>query len=256
MDRGIRHWQPRPLVISLVLAALLFITFMAPVTAPFWHVVDVHIAFALNGLVAGNHAQQLLWSLGNMHAFDFVIAAVMLALLLHYVARGTRATMSIRGAQTIVICVLLVVLVAITRELLFKHMHTESPSLVLQPFTRLSHHTSLDIKDASVVSFPGDHATVVATFVYLLWALAGWRYGLAALLIAIVACMPRLVAGAHWFSDDLVGGLGTALVTVPWVVFTPVAAWLVARLAPLLARLGYRVMAARGHESLHSAYRR
>src|SRR5699024_7121806 len=95
------------------------------------------------------------------------------------------------------------------------------------------------------VSFPGDHATVVSTFVFLLWVLAGWRYGLAASVIAIIACMPRLVAGAHWLTDDVVGGIGTALATVPWVVFTPLADRISDYLAPKLAKLGWRADAVR-----------
>src|SRR5699024_7766501 len=102
-----------------------------------------------------------------------------------------------------------------------------SPSLSLQPFTMIASATGLDVKDSSHQSFPGDHATVVATFVYLLWAFAGRRYGLTALLVAIIACMPRLVAGAHWLTDDVVGGLGMACLTVPWVMFTPVRPLLV-----------------------------
>src|SRR5699024_3876990 len=101
---------------------------------------------------------------------------------------------------------------------------------------RLSQVNSLHVKDSSTVSFPGDHATVVATFIYLFWALAGWRYGLVASVIAVVASMPRLVAGAHWLTDDVVGGIGTALATVPWVVFTPMTGRLCDVLAPKLAR--------------------
>lgn len=112
-----------------------------------------------------------------------------------------------------------------------------SPSLSLQPFTMIASATGLDVKDSSHQSFPGDHATVVATFVYLLWAFAGRRYGLTALLVAIIACMPRLVAGAHWLTDDVVGGLGMACLTVPWVMFTPVRPLLVNGLSALFERI-------------------
>lgn len=243
MEQRTRQWRPYPFFISLALGAALFVTYVVPATFHFWHLLDVQAAFALNGWVAHDHTQQLIWAFGNMRVFDYVVALLMLAVLLHYVARGAQATPSFRAAQSFVIFVLLVVLVSITRNLLFGHLHVDSPSLVLHPFTRLSRATSMPfkVKDASPVSFPGDHATVVATFVYLLWALASGRYGLVAAVIAVVANLPRLVAGAHWFSDDVVGGVGIALVTVPWVAFTPLAAWLAALLAPPLARLGYRL---------------
>lgn len=241
MEPRAQQWRLRPLVLSLVLSALLFVTYAMHATAGYWHAIDTWFAFALNGWVATDHVQQLIWSVGNMRLFDYVTAVIMLAVLLHYVARGARATPSVRAAQAVVISVMLVVLVSITRNLLFQHLPHDSPSLVLEPFTRLTQTNSLDFKDSSTVSFPGDHATVVATFVFLLWVLAGWRYGLTAFVIAIIACLPRLVAGAHWLTDDVVGGVGTALATVPWVVYTPLAGWLVERLAPPLAGLGYRV---------------
>lgn len=232
------RWQPGPILASLSAGVLLFATYLAPGTAGLWHVLDVHAAFALNGLVAHNHGEQLVWSFGNLRGFDYLVGLAMLGLMVHYVVRAPRGTTPVRAAQAVVICVLLVGLVSITRNLIFSHVPHDSPSLVLQPFTLLAHTNGLNAKDASHTSFPGDHATVVATFVYLLWAFAGRRYGWVALGIAVVACLPRLVAGAHWLTDDLVGGLGTALISVPCVVFTPVGPWLVVGLANMGGRAG------------------
>lgn len=236
-----QQWQLRPLAISLAIATVLFTSYLTPGPAELWYMLDVHVAFNLNSLVETSQLQQLIWSIGNMRLFDDVIAVAMLMLLLHYVVRGPQGTPSVRGAQAIVISVMLVVLVALTRDVIFPDVAHDSPSLVLEPFTRLSEVNSLGVKDSSAVSFPGDHATVVSTFVFLLWVLAGWRYGFVASIIAAIACMPRLVAGAHWLTDDVVGGMGTAFATVPWVVFTPLAGAIVSRLVPRLAWLGYRV---------------
>lgn len=236
MEENTAHWRLWPLLLSTALGVLLFATYLAPGTASFWHVLDVRTAFALNSLVTHSHDEQLFWSFGNLRIFDYIVGAAMLSVIVYYVGRSPRRTPSARAAQSIVICVMLVVLVSITRNLIFDHVPHDSPSLVLHPFTLLARTNGLDPKDASHTSFPGDHATVVATFVYLLWAFAGRRYGGVALVIAVIACLPRLVAGAHWLSDDLVGGVGTAFVTVPWVVFTPVGPWLVDHLAPWLAR--------------------
>lgn len=237
MERVDPRWRPWALVISLAAGVMLFATYLLPATAALWHAVDVRAAFALNGLITDNQNVQLLWSLGNLRGFDFAVGALMLLVVLHYLRYGQRATLAIRGAQMFVTCVMLVALVSITRNLIFEHLPHDSPSLVLHPFKLLSDLNDLGAKDSSHISFPGDHATVNATFVFLLWAFAGWRYGAAATVIAVVANLPRLVAGAHWFSDDMVGGVGTALLTVPFVVFTPVGPWMVGRLAPLLARL-------------------
>ena len=98
------------------------------------------------------------------------------------------------------------------------------------------------MKDASGRSFPGDHASVL-----LLWAIflspfaRGWRrwlvWGLTLLFI-----LPRLVSGAHWLSDVLVGGLFLSLIAIGWGLYTPYAAracGLMERFGtPLLQRLG------------------
>lgn len=222
-------WQWRALLLSYAVATLLIASYLLPFTYPLWHALDVHTAFVLNNLVRDNHAQQLLWSFGNLRIFDYVPGAAMLLVLVHFALFG-EGRVGVRMAQSFIVCVLLIGLVAITRELIFKGVDRDSPSVVLQPFTMLSDTTSLDPKDHSHNSFPGDHATVVATFVYLLWVVAGRRYGIVAFLIAAITVLPRLVSGAHWLSDIVLGGVVTALLTVPWVVFTPVQAWLVERL--------------------------
>ncbi|WP_158583569.1 phosphatase PAP2 family protein [Salinisphaera sp. Q1T1-3] len=231
------RWQPRALGLSLGLAVLLFATYLAPGTDALWRVLDIHTAYALNGLVAQSPTQQLLWSFGNLKVFDYLVGLLMLGVLVHFVVYGRRGTSAWRAAASFIVCIALVGLVSITRDLIFKGMAHDSPSLVLPAFTLLDNTNGLGAKDASHTSFPGDHATVVATFVYLLWCFAGRHYGRVAGLIAIVACLPRLVAGAHWLTDDLVGGLGTALVTVPWVVHTPLGGRIVARLEPAFARI-------------------
>ena len=127
------------------------------------------------------------------------------------------------------------------------HWQRESPSLAVDGAVRISElfpgwQGLLQVKDASNRSFPGDHASVL-----MLWALfvsafaAGARrwlaWGLAALFM-----LPRIVAGAHWLSDVLVGGTFLALTTVAWGLCTPYAA-LASGLAdraatPLALRLG------------------
>lgn len=227
--QAIKHWQPGAFILSLLCSALLFLTYFYSGTQLFWFALDRPIAYALNSLVTDNRTQQLIWSFGNLRVFDYVIALIMLAILLAYAFGSSHFSRSIRYAQCFVIVVLLVSLVSLSKNVIFGHFHNLSPSLVLEPFTHLSKEVTVwsgKVKDHSTTSFPGDHAMVVATFTYLLWTIAGWRYGLAASVAAVVAVLPRMVSGAHWFSDVFVGGLGVAFFIVPWVAFTPIAWWL------------------------------
>lgn len=51
-----------------------------------------------------------------------------------------------------------------------------------------------------------------------------------ALLITVIFSMPRLMIGAHWFTDIMVGSLSVVLVGASWLLMTPasdkVVGWL------------------------------
>ena len=46
-------------------------------------------------------------------------------------------------------------------------------------------------------------------------------WSLAAALLVVFFSLPRLIAGAHWLSDILVGGVSIALVTLAFGLYTP-----------------------------------
>lgn len=223
-------WNLKGLFYSYGIAAVLVVSYIWPLTRAFWDFADAHVAFALNSLVETSPTQQLFWAFMNLRVSDYIAAVVLFTVLATYVVRGAGAPARVRLARAILAGVMLLVLVTVTREFLFKDVSRDSPSLVLEPFTVLSEHVSLDVKDHSNQSFPGDHATVLATFTFLLWFFAGWRYGLASAVLAVFFVLPRLVSGAHWFTDVTIGGVVTALVTVPLVVHTPAQEYLVSAL--------------------------
>lgn len=240
----VSDWHLRGLVWSYGVATVLVLSYLWTPTRTFWDALDTQVAFALNSLVRTSRPEQLFWAFANLRVFDYIAAAILLTVLLTYVFRGANAPRRVRIARAVVVCVLLVAIVAVTREFLFKDVARNSPSLILEPFTRLSQTTPFDAKDHSGQSFPGDHATVVATFTFLLWFFAGRRYGLASCVLATLFVLPRLVSGAHWLSDAVIGGVVTALVTVPLVVFTPVQH----RLVDLLLRLFEAVVGRDAHD--------
>lgn len=55
-----------------------------------------------------------------------------------------------------------------------------------------------------------------------------------ALLITLVFSLPRVMIGAHWFTDIAVGSLSVVLVGASWVLMTPCSDWIVDRLNRLL----------------------
>lgn len=77
-----------------------------------------------------------------------------------------------------------------------------SPSLVFPDGIRLSQLLeNSHIKDASKHSFPGGHAFFNVYWVLVSWNLIPKSHRIIVLSIAIFMCTPRLISGAHWFSD-------------------------------------------------------
>ena len=42
-----------------------------------------------------------------------------------------------------------------------------------------------------------------------------------ALLIVVIFAFPRVMIGAHWLTDIVVGSLSAVLIGLPWVLMTP-----------------------------------
>nr|WP_304622897.1 phosphatase PAP2 family protein [Pantoea sp. B_10] len=86
---------------------------------------------------------------------------------------------------------------------------------------RVSELTGIPAKDASRDSFPGDHGMMLIIFACFMWRYFGFRAFLMGLLIVVLFSLPRVMAGAHWFTDIAVGSLSVVLVGLSWWLLTP-----------------------------------
>jgi membrane-associated phospholipid phosphatase len=96
-----------------------------------------------------------------------------------------------------------------------------SPTLFFEHVHRVSELTGIPAKDASSNSFPGDHGMMLMIFACFMWRYFGFRAFLMGLLIVVVFGLPRVMAGAHWFTDIAVGSLSVVLVGLSWWLLTP-----------------------------------
>jgi membrane-associated phospholipid phosphatase len=74
---------------------------------------------------------------------------------------------------------------------------------------------SFPTKDASKDSFPGDHGMMLLIFASFMWRYFGRRAFAIALVIFVVFAFPRVMIGAHWFTDIAVGSLTAVLIGAP-----------------------------------------
>jgi membrane-associated phospholipid phosphatase len=109
--------------------------------------------------------------------------------------------------------------------------HRPSPTLALDPVFRLSAlFPGMEVRDSSSMSFPGDHAAFLCCWMMYMLRRYSRQLQLVTLCVAFVVCMPRLIAGAHWFTDAFIGGLLPAMALSSWAFDTPLATALSGRI--------------------------
>jgi membrane-associated phospholipid phosphatase len=60
------------------------------------------------------------------------------------------------------------------------------------------------------------------------------RYAVTISILAFILMMPRLVGGAHWMTDSVIGGGVPALLAVSWLLATPLGFHMARKLLPLV----------------------
>ncbi|MCX8000300.1 MAG: phosphatase PAP2 family protein [Leptospiraceae bacterium] len=86
-------------------------------------------------------------------------------------------------------------------------------------------NTTLKIKDRSKSSFPGDHANFLLLFCFFYGSVVGGPLNKYLYMYASLRSLPRLIVGAHWFSDILVGSLSMTLFCASLLLYTPFRIW-------------------------------
>lgn len=218
----------RLLTIHLLIAALVAILFYDVHHGPF-SPLDKGCFRLLNSWVAESSLWQNFWAMANHRMADWVEDVVFI-LFFYWMIRSTAKSEQPRKIAEILFFILFAsFIILVANELLFRvllHIRRDSPTLIMDDFTNLSEKiTWLKVKFKSPKSFPGDHATTalifMATFTYLarkhkLILFSAISYG-------IFLCLPRLIAGAHWLSDILVGSGSIVAIFFGWAFYTPLA---------------------------------
>lgn len=230
------RWRPLPLIACHALAALLLASWLWPATRQYWDQADAAVFHLLNGSLGVSPVWDGLWALASIRVFDILVGAVLLTLLIRkdwlFGEAQLRPALFTFVGLLLVLLVIRVLVTKIGAHLGWQHA---SPSMHFATAYHLSDHFPLlervfELKDRSSKSFPGDHASVL-----LIWGLFMALFARGAKLAVVLGVtlafmLPRLVAGAHWLSDDFVGGLLIALLALGWGYCTPLGAQIAALL--------------------------
>jgi len=210
-------------------AAILFLlgTFFWAPTRAVWDTIDVAIFKFLNSTLEGRPSWQLFWAFANHKLADWVEDLIFILFFIIAIRRAPDRTQ--RASQFLFLILFAGCTIFFVNRLLLRQnidFPRPSPTLVIAPCVHLSDEIPwLRIKDDASSSFPGDHATTLLLFAAGYTFFAGWRLGSYAWFYALFRALPRLIAGAHWFTDIAVGSSAIALFFLGWAFYTPLHLW-------------------------------
>ncbi|MBS0615952.1 MAG: phosphatase PAP2 family protein [Verrucomicrobia bacterium] len=219
----------KPLLFCHLVIAILLGTFFWPATRPFWDAIDLSVFKTLNGTLKHHHYLQVFWALINHQLTDWIEDLVFITFFVLAIRAAPRGERLRRTAQCLFLLLFAACVIFFVNRMLFREsfdIPRDSPTIVVPHATRISDEVFwLKIKDDSTSSFPGDHATTLLLFAGGYTLIAGWRLGRWAFLYALFRALPRLIAGAHWFTDIAVGSMSITLFFLGWAYLTPIHVW-------------------------------
>ncbi len=215
-------WHPKTFLFCIILSVALLMSWIIPnPIRELWDSLDAAVFYSLNGSLPGHPNAAIFWAVANNRLFDIAVGGLFFILYVIYIRRAEPQAFFHRACQFAVVA-LYILFISQLERVVFFNITRVSPSLVLEPSYRLTELVPwLPTKDSSGNSFPGDHGMVALMLMAFLWHLGGKRYGIPAILITLISLTPRLVSGAHWATDVLVGSLGVTLFSMAVAIATP-----------------------------------
>lgn len=216
-----------------VLGIGLFLSWYLPENHGFWLTLDSHIFFYFNRLLVDSPTFLHLVAITNNRAFD---GCALVAMGLLYLSFYLKATSTERRRLLILGFIMLLTAVVLNQAGHLLPVQHASPTLYFSDVNRVSDLTGIPTKDASSDSFPGDHGMMLmifAAFMLRYFTRTAFAIGLA---IMVIFSSPRIMIGAHWFTDIAVGSLSVVLVGLSWWLLTPASDATIALLNRLLPK--------------------
>ena len=207
-----------PILLLNAAGFALFFSWYLPVNHGFWFPLDSAIFHFFNHGLVESHIWLWLVALTNNRAFDacslLAMGCLMLSFWLPADANGRRRVVMVG------LTMLLLALVLNQLAQLIIPVKRASPSLYFTDIWRVKNLINFPTKDASKDSFPGDHGMMLLIFSAVMLRYFGKKAFCIALLIFVVFAFPRVMIGAHWFTDIAVGSLSVVLIGLPWCLMT------------------------------------
>lgn len=218
-------WNVKSLLFFHLSVGLIILSWNISITRSIWDQIDQKFFFFLHKWILTSPFWQNFWAIANHKRVDWLHDIFMGSFFFYYIKKG-KENMRIKRIAELLISILCfsIIICLINKTIIpaYLCLSRHSPSLMYEGAIRLSTKINwLYIKDHSRTCFPADHGTTAVLFVTTVFFLMGRKIGFMALLYGIIFCLPRLVVGAHYLSDILIGSAGIGLLALAWLYFTP-----------------------------------
>lgn len=231
------RWDWKGILLFNIMAGLLLISWSYEPIRLFWDAIDEEVFFVLNGLLVAGEKWQLPAAISNTKRYDKISAIILIALLGIYAVAEKENGFTWRLSAVIFLGLYMLVFVYGRRKLGLFEFDRPSPSMVLEPFYDLREaFPQKKPKVRAHSSFPSDHGAAVLVYGMMFWVISRWQWKLAIIAIMPFFIFPRMIGGAHWFTDVFVGSLCFALVVASLALHTPVFARSICAIERLVSR--------------------
>ena len=206
------------IILFNILGIALFLSWYLPANHGVWFPIDSSIFFFFNEHLATNRTFLYLVAYTNNRAFDAIALLSMGLLYLSFFVKRDGY-----GKRRMLILGVVILLTAVVLNQLGHLLPVQraSPTHLFENLNRVGELTGINTKDSSRDSFPGDHGMMLIIFAVFMLRYFTVRSFIIALGIFVIFILPRIMIGAHWFSDIAVGSLSVVLVGLSWWLLTP-----------------------------------
>lgn len=219
-------WEKNRLIFLHSIAFGLILSWFIPITHSIWVYIDTQAFYFFNSLITDSRYIQLFWAFCNTSKNDWAFDVIMLIFFASYISGNNRVEVKERSIKVVTAILLMLVVCGLNRLFFHRILIIErlSPSLVLEMTQRLSQLVpSLHVKESASTCYPGDHGITAFSFILVSYfTMSRTRTFIAALVTIPLLIMPRLVAGAHWLSDVILGSFLLAMVPAIWLFYSPI----------------------------------
>ncbi len=233
-------WNIKVLLIPPTLALLLLLSWKIPLTASLWERCDQAIFSTLNPWIQTSKFWQHFWAFNTSRTMDWIHDVSVILFFFVPAWQPPEKKPRRKTAELLFSLAALALIIALVNGTLFPeflHCKRKSPTALDPTSFRLSSVIHwIKVKDLSYESFPGDHGTFILSFAFIAFHLIGRKAGYYAILYSVFFCLPRLITGAHWFTDIFLGSLSIATILTSLLFGTPCARVCIQRIDRFLSR--------------------